>query len=371
VTATPVLTDPAEAARFLNRYARRWHAGAFATPTAKELAEHPELIHAGPGWVFVGKRLTRDSKRTDYSGRTITLPKGSRVITHLACEPDAALPDLTGWDVVSTYVEDTNVTRQLAAQRRFVAFTRVTAAAELIAAWMPSGTPMPSPPAEDQRTVARIPVEVWPGTRERVLAELSDLTGWFDDYPFYSDGTWGALNLRGFWPDDPTRGVKPAEMSKRWKEEHPADLGRTCDWTTLADAMPETVALARGVMTQIASSARLERVRLLRMAGNGGKGGRLGRHTDITDKASGTRDGQIIRLHLPLVTHPAVTLTAWSLDGRPHPVHLPAWSLWYLDARKPHAVDNPTGVDRIHLVIDCQANEAVRQALRDAEEHAG
>lgn len=369
MTATAVLSDPTEAARFLNRYARTYNAGAFATPTAKELAAHPSSIISGPGWVAVGKTFTRDSKRTDYCGRTFTIPKGSRVISHLAADPGAVLPDLREWDLISTYVEDRNVTAQLTAQNRTAAYVKVSAAAELIATW--GRLPMPPPPLEDQRTVARLPLDVPPHDRGAVLEELSGLHGWFDDYPFYSDGTWGALNLRGFWPDDPTRGVKPAEMSKTWKAEHPNDLHRLCDWTTIAADMPVTRLLAMLVARVVSGSARsMERVRLLRMAGNNGKGGQLGRHTDITDKASGTRDGQIVRFHLSLVTDPRITLSAWDLTGVEHPVHLPAWSLWYLDARKPHAVSNPTGVDRVHLVIDLRANEAVRRAIMDAEEHA-
>jgi hypothetical protein len=29
------------------------------------------------------------------------------------------------------------------------------------------------------------------GQRAAVTDEVSDLRGWADDYPFYSDGTWG------------------------------------------------------------------------------------------------------------------------------------------------------------------------------------
>jgi hypothetical protein len=114
----------------------------------------------------------------------------------------------------------------------------------------------------------------------------------------------------------------------------------------------------------------LERVRILRMAGRDGKGGRLGRHTDVTDKASGVRDGLITRLHIPLVTHPAIVMSAWGLSGRRSDVHLPAWTLWYLDARKPHAVTNPTGTDRLHLVIDCQPRPGRQRSTPGPGRHA-
>jgi hypothetical protein len=368
---TAVLTGPTDArdaARVLGSYSRRFAAGAFATPTAKELAAAGWLWR--DGLLAATKTLTRDSRRTDYAGLEYVLPKGSRVITHLAVAEDTPLPDVCDFDVVNAYLDDRHVTAALRGQGRELIAVRVAASSELIGVWGQPGTGRPYP-AVERATLRELDLHVSGGERAAVLEEVADLRGWADDYPFYSDGSWGALNLRGFWPEDPTRGVKPAEMSKAWKAEHPADLGRTCSWTTLADMTPATVGLIRRITDPLGvPEDGLERVRILRMAGRDGKGGRLGRHTDVTDKASGVRDGLITRLHIPLVTHPAIVMSAWGLTGRRSDVHLPAWTLWYLDARKPHAVTNPTGTDRLHLVIDCHANQPVRDAIAAGTEHA-
>jgi hypothetical protein len=357
-----------DAARVLGSYSRRFAAGAFATPTAKEL-EAPGSWQWRDGMLLATKTLTRDSKRTDYTGLPYTLPKGSRVVTHLAVDEGSAVPDLCDFDVVNAYLDDQQLRGRLRAQGRELIAVRVAASSELIGVWGLPGTARPYPDVE-RATLRELPLHVSGGQRAAVTAEVQALTGWADDYPFYSDGSWGAVNLRGYWPDDPARGVKPAEMSKTWKAEHPADLARTCAWTTLVGMTPQTVALVRRVTDPLAvDDTQLERVRVLRMAGRDGKGGRLSRHTDVTDKASGVRDGMIIRLHIPLVTDPAITMSAWGLSGRRTDVHLPPWTLWYLDARKPHAVTNPTPTDRLHLVIDCQANQRVRDAIAAGREH--
>lgn len=366
MTTTGTATSPAAAARFMGHYAKRYHAGAFATPTAAEItamqAEGAWLEF--PGGYAAVKALTRPSVRRDFTGRPYVLPLGSRIVTHVAADPDAALPDLTRYAAVYAYVEDGNVTGQLAGQGRAVAAVRVSAASELIAAWTRGG-PGHTYPDEEAATIRRVAVPP-PGPAEAaaIAAEVAGLRGWTDDYPFYSDGSWAALNLRGFKADDPTWGVKPAEMSKAWHAANPGARRLRCDWTTLAAAVPATAAYVASL-----GVGELERVRLLQMAGRGGRGGRLSRHSDVTDRAAGVADGKIARLHVPVVTDPAITMTGWNLAGRAAAVHLPAWSGWYLDARKPHAVDNPTGVDRVHLVLDVVSNPRLRALIRAGAEH--
>ncbi len=363
---TETLTDPVACARFMNNHARRYSAGAFATPTAKEIAvaqEHGDFI-TGPGWMAATKHLSRDSIRKDFTGRPYTLPADSRIITHLAVEPGADLPNLTAFSTVYAYREDPTITTQLHLQGREIRAMRVSAASELIAAWGRPGTGR-TYPAVDTATIREVPLHVGDTLKGRILGEATSLDGWLDDYPFYSDGSWGALNLRGFKPDDPTWGIKPSEMSKGWWAKHPEAAAYTsCDWTILADRCPAT----RALIESVSWWGTLERVRFLRMAGRGGKGGKLARHTDVTDRAVGTDDGKITRFHIPLVTHPDIRMTAWNLDGRHTGVHLPAWSMWYLDARKPHAVTNPTGVDRIHLVVDVVADPRVRAQISGGDE---
>lgn len=368
MTTAVAAVTPKEAARFLNAYARQHSAGAFATPIASEISK---LMQSG-GWHWwdgvaaCSRRLTRDSVRRDWTGRSYTLRRGARVITHLAASPGARLPNLTAFDHVFAYLEDSNVTAQLAAQGREVNAVRISAASELIACWGRPGTGYRYP-AADLATLTRLPLEVTPAQREQITAEVTGIDSWHDDFPFYSDGSWDAVSLRGFNPADPTWGIKPAEMSKAWWAEHPeAARYRTCGWTTLAQLCPATVGLVKSVSWW----GELERVRLLRMQGMGGKGGTLARHCDITDRAAGTRDGQIARFHIPLVTDPRITMSAWNLKGTQHDVHLPAWSMWYLDARKPHAVHNRSGIDRVHLVVDVKADGRCREAITTGTEYA-
>jgi hypothetical protein len=154
-------------------------------------------------------------------------------------------------------------------------------------------------------------------------------------------------------------------MSKAWKAEHPGAESMRCDWTVLAERCPTIVTMVKSLF----AGQQLERVRLLHMAGRGGKIGRLSRHTDVTDKAAGVADGKITRFHIPLITDPSITMSAWNLQGHRQDVHLPAGSVWYLDARKPHAVTNPSGTDRIHLVVDVVSNATVRDLIAEGAEY--
>lgn len=358
----PTRTDLArEVSSFMQRYAKTFAAGAFATPTGKELDEHPERLDV---WRNTGGRLDaaawsrtldRPSHRTHFTGDRFTIPAGARLVSHVARNLDAPPPVIDA-DWLMTYAEDHALTDALLAQGYVRYGTRITTASEVIAVWCDHPLAAPTYDPVDVMTVAEVPLP--PFDLDALRAECAAVTGWADDFPYYSDGTWGAVCLKGFWPDDPGRGVKPTEMPKTWKAEHPDDLARTCEWTVLGETMRATRRLVD------AFAPNTERVRLLRMAGTGN--GALGRHTDIGDRATGTRDGQIARFHIPLVTHPDVHLLWWELDGTAHRGHLRESACVYLDTRKPHAVDNPTNVDRVHLVIDAVMDDRLRTVLRAA-----
>lgn len=357
--------DAAAASRFMQRYAKAYHGGAFAMPTAKDLA--------ASGWrewgdgddlaVAVDRTLTRPSRRRDWSGVDYELPAGTRLVTHIATTP-GFWPDLAEFDLVYAYRDDLGLSAALEAQGRVPWATAITAASEIVCAWGHGGGLDYEP--VDLLTVERLPQEIGEESVAEMLAEVAGLAGWDDDYPYYSDGSWSALSLRGFRPDDPTWGVKPSEMNRKWQIAHPDALGYECGWTVLSDLCPTIM----WFLDCRAFAGKYERVRLLRMGGAGslarGKGGILRRHTDITDRASGTRDGQIVRFHIPLQTDPKATMTVWDLDGTSRTLHLPAGSCWYLDARKPHAVTNASDRDRIHLVADVICDADVRAILLEA-----
>jgi hypothetical protein len=359
------MSDPVDLSRFLQHYAKHYNAGAFATPTAKELAATPadmidEVVTPTGRSAVIGKRLTRNSTRRDFTGRRYDLPAGALVAGTVARTGDAPLPDLDRWDFVIAYADDRALTSRLRAERDLTALN-ISAAGEMKACWGRPGTSLRYDPV-DVVTVGRVAAAPTLDLAEAMRAEVQNLSGWDDDYPFYSDGSWSAVSLRGFYPDDPSRGVKPAEMPDKWKADNPADLERACDWTRLAERCPTIV----GYVESIGWWRRLERVRLLRMAGRGGKGGALKRHSDITDRAAGTRDGQIARFHVAIQTHPDIKMTAWQFNGTPVDVHLAPGETWYLDQRKPHAVRNPTGIDRIHLVVDVLCDDDARRQIAAA-----
>lgn len=358
---------PKGAAKFMAAYAKSYHAGAFGSPMATELEASPGLLQIWEGrgasvCMAVVRHLRHDEQRKDWTGRKYRLPKGASVATFTAQTGNHVPEALNAVDFIFAYAEDDAFTTAMESWRRPRVATRISAASEIITCWGPRGWQAPRELPADRLTATRIPAELlpqWPERlRSKVLDELDSLDEWHDDYPFYSDGTWGAINLRGFNPADPLWGVKPSEMPRTWQHAHRADMKRTCDWTVACEMLPTM----RALIEDVPWWRSLERVRLMRMAGRAG-GGRLSRHTDVTDKAAGTRDGQVARFHIPLVTSPTVTMSVWELDGTQADLHLPAWTVWYLDQRKPHAVTNPTQFDRIHLVADVIVDPGVRTYL--------
>ena len=353
---------PADAARLAGTYTKHFGAGAFAFPTRKELEADPSQLRSWPDFVAVAKVLTRDSTRKDFTGRPFVLQAGKTVYTHIARTANADIPLMADEaDYVIAYLDDTLVCDYLRDQGYGLMAATVSASSELKGVFTLEPRELALYPAHELATATHIKQLVMTDIMWDMLDELP-VEGYRDDWPLYSDGSWGALCLKGFYPEDPGRDMKPVEMNKKWQAEHPEDMGRSCDWTTLAADCPSMMHWLTSVPEW---QTGMERVRLLQMSGRNGKGGSLGRHTDIADKAMGTADGQIARFHLPLVTDPAIQLHTWDLTGVKRSTHLQAGQVYYLDARKPHAVTNPTGVDRVHLVVDVVCNQAVRDMIAE------
>lgn len=355
------MTDLHDAARFLAHYSKRYCAGAFATPSAAELAKRGRVLDwrgsEGERTVAVVAELTRPTRRRDFTGSGFTVGPGP-VITHLARTERGPVPDLDAFAQVFAYAEDRDLARRLEGQGRERQATAISTASEIITCWGRRGSARPYSRA-DAATVVATTLELPERLRAPVLSAIEAEVGWSDDFPYYSDGTWGSVNLAGYQPDDETWGIKPSEMPRSWQAEHPEALDYRVGWTAAAERHRVLSEWVQGVGWW----HQTERVRLLRMAGRDGRGGKLGRHCDIGDRAAGTRDGQVVRFHVPLVSHPAVKMHVWELDGIARDVHLQPWRCYYLDARKPHAVTNPTAIDRVHLVVDVIADEAVRLHL--------
>lgn len=87
-----------------------------------------------------------------------------------------------------------------------------------------------------------------------------------------------------------------------------------------------------------------ESVRFLRL----GPGSMIHEHRDYKLSI----DDGLARVHIPLKTSPGVE---FRLDG--HRVDMAEGEAWYLNFNLPHSVKNHGDEDRVHLVIDCVANE--------------
>ena len=102
-----------------------------------------------------------------------------------------------------------------------------------------------------------------------------------------------------------------------------------------------------------------ERVRFMKLVA----GKVIGKHSDKIDKD--IESGKIIRVHIPIRTNEDVIFTLYESTkdkiGNEH--NLKTGHFYYTDVSKPHAVRNNSNVDRIHLVVDCHANSALRTLI--------
>ena len=220
---------------------------------------------------------------------------------------------------------------------------------------------LPPPPAYDVATLTRLDL-AWPTIPNPYelggLADLAEerLVAWADHYAAaYNKGhTWKAVALRGFGGRVDFI-EKPAEMSKAWKEANPEKLAWELADTPLRAALPELEPLINAV------PGVKHRVRLMLLQ----PGGTIGRHADITDPSGGTGFGQTMRIHVPLASDPACLFFSWDAQGRKHGAHFAPGTVWYLDTRKPHAVEHRGTARRIHLVMDVEANEPLFGLLRE------
>lgn len=119
------------------------------------------------------------------------------------------------------------------------------------------------------------------------------------------------------------------------------------------DAVIDTPVLARcpyfrEVLAQFACPVRS--ARLLRLHA----GSIIREHRD---DQLGLEHGEV-RIHVPIATNPDV---AFFVNGRRLPMGL--GEAWYVNVSLPHRVNNPGASHRVHLVIDCIANDWLRALM--------
>jgi hypothetical protein len=193
------------------------------------------------------------------------------------------------------------------------------------------------------------------GERLAILAELVAFGGWAQHYSSYNKGgSWTALALHGYLPEDSGFIIKPDEMSRKWKEEHADLLANKCWPTVAAPKFPVTLSVASRI------PGGKDRIRFMRLTPGGGE---LTRHADITNRDAGVADGRLARIHIPIVTNSGVVFTQWNSRGQQVVKTFPEGALCYLDQRQPHKAINGGTTERIHLVLDVESNPQIRALI--------
>lgn len=350
--------------------------GAFGVPKERDIADaladdslmwtrRPDGLAAA-----VARVVSRPQPHEDFAGRRAMMMKGDVFVKSLAGPVGGKRRLLSAIDIgspslwVEAHVENAETVALLAESGAVHVLTKVAASSDLKGLFLIGSTegrlPEPLAPADAAALKILRPAFLSPEDLAAIGAELAAHLAhapeaFAQHYSGYNKRqSWTAFALRGYDHDDPGFIIKPSEMSKGWKEENAARLQAGCNHTTAAPVFDATWKILGRI------PGDFQRVRFMRLAGAGGE---LTRHADITDPEAGTKDGQIARLHIPIVTDPRCLFRSWALDGQEHRMHMPVGSLCYLDTRKPHAVINPAEVERIHLVVDVHATPELRERI--------
>ena len=167
----------------------------------------------------------------------------------------------------------------------------------------------------------------------------------------YTKGAdWTAISLYGYGPKI-TDILKPGVLKSSVK------IDEKLQWTNLHEATPLNPVFK--ILENL--PCKYERVRFMKLEA----GKIIGKHSDKIDKDLGFDDGQIIRIHVPIRTNSDVVFSLFesSRSKVAHEFNLKTGHYYYTDVTKPHAVRNMSDVDRIHLVVDCYANDSLRTLI--------
>ena len=184
---------------------------------------------------------------------------------------------------------------------------------------------------------------------------LSDVGLFLDNLEFkkvktkYTKGEdWTAISFHGYGKD-PLDILKPGVLKSSVK------VDTKLQYTTLNDE--PVMKPINEILEKLPCT--YERVRFMKLVA----GKVIGKHSDKIDKD--IENGNIVRIHVPIRTNEDVIFTLYenARDKIGNEHNLKTGHFYYTDVSKPHAVRNNSNIDRIHLVVDCHANSALRTLI--------
>ena len=325
----------------------------------------------GHEWAIKSRILKVKSKINMYSAYDIpiaTVEKGDRVVDKIVFnQPEAIM------NVLSSYTEDTFLyIHEEVGVDRFVAKEsgykkvgiKINTFGDIQGVYFKEFQPSVFGEREFPEQNMMLPVEklVLIKTNIPDVSNICDIIAQrveMMDYEFtnhYSnynkDKSWSAISLRGYSPEWSFI-TKPAEMSKKWKEEN-KDVEFKLQDTELRKMFPEVEELLRWL------PGEPHRIRFMNLSPGGGE---LQRHTDQVDPDAGVNDLKLMRFHFPIVTNKDVIFNQWDWHAELVEAHMQVGECWYLDVRKPHRAINGGTDMRTHLVVDVEANDEVRALI--------
>lgn len=192
---------------------------------------------------------------------------------------------------------------------------------------------------------------------EPCTEDLSGAAEFLDNLDFtkvktkYTKGNdWTAISLYGYGP-------KITDILKPGVLKSSVNIDEQLQWTNLHEATPLNPVFK--ILENL--PCKYERVRFMKLEA----GKVIGKHSDKIDKDLGFDDGQIIRIHVPIRTNDDVVFSLFESPRAKvaHEYRLKTGHYYYTDVTKPHAVRNMSDIDRIHLVVDCYANDSLRTLI--------
>mgnify|MGYP001462296307 FL=1 len=192
---------------------------------------------------------------------------------------------------------------------------------------------------------------------EPCTEDLSGAAEFLDNLDFtkvktkYTKGNdWTAISLYGYGP-------KITDILKPGVLKSSVNIDEQLQWTNLHEATPLNPVFK--ILENL--PCKYERVRFMKLEA----GKVIGKHSDKIDKDLGFDDGQIIRVHVPIRTNDDVVFSLFESPRAKvaHEYRLKTGHYYYTDVTRPHAVRNMSDVDRIHLVVDCYANDSLRTLI--------